>query len=155
MAPRHQCAAPADERFLYRLSGVVVHSGGMSGGHYTAHVRAGYPTEAAAVGAHALLPEAGATWYHVSDSHVGAGSLSAALQAQAYILFYERVHAAEEALPAASRAGARDGGGPAADATPMVTAVVPVAADAAAIDGSVTVVNVAVALAPVSNGHGS
>ena len=67
-------------RVLYRLCGVVVHSGGLSSGHYVAHVRHA-PEEGGA-------PEA---WSFVSDSSVSASSLGAALGAQGYLLFYERV----------------------------------------------------------------
>jgi ubiquitin carboxyl-terminal hydrolase 16/45 len=84
---------------LYRLTGVVVHSGGLGGGHYIAHVRAGNATEFvhAATGLR-LLPDCGTDWYHISDSHAGGGSLAGALAAQAYLLFYERVRT--EAEPA-------------------------------------------------------
>jgi hypothetical protein len=58
----------------YRLTGVVVHSGGsMGSGHYYAYVRSG-----------------AGTWHRIDDSSVSTTSLQHALGQQAYILFYVR-----------------------------------------------------------------
>jgi len=57
----------------YELSGVVEHQGSLSGGHYTAFVRAG------------------SSWYHMSDSHVSEADEEAVLGAQASLLFYVQV----------------------------------------------------------------
>lgn len=59
--------------FEYRLYAVSTHSGSIYGGHYTAHVKHGD------------------LWYYASDSHVSSESLKHALNAEAYILFYERI----------------------------------------------------------------
>jgi ubiquitin C-terminal hydrolase len=61
--------APAS---LYRLQGVVEHSGGLHGGHYVAFVRRG------------------ADWHYASDRHVRPATLAQALSAEAYLLFYAR-----------------------------------------------------------------
>jgi len=54
----------------YVLSGVVVHSGGLSSGHYTSFVRRG------------------GGWWHASDRSVRAASLEEVLGAEANLLFY-------------------------------------------------------------------
>lgn len=85
--------APADPGpYLYELSGVVVHGGGLGGGHYVAYTRT-------ADG-----------WAYASDSSTSKSSESTVLNQQAYILFYVRVH--PEA--AAARAGAAAASGKAA-----------------------------------------
>ncbi len=58
--------------YKYRLSGAVVHSGSLGGGHYVAFVRRG------------------SRWYYISDSHVKVVSEASALSCQAYLLFYVR-----------------------------------------------------------------
>jgi len=69
--------APCDSGWVgirrFRLSGAVVHSGSLGGGHYVAYVRRG------------------SRWFYVSDSHVKVVSEAAALGCQAYLLFYVRV----------------------------------------------------------------
>ena len=75
---------------LYRLSGVVVHYGSLNSGHYVAYVRHGSP-EPFHHGDSTLSPPCGQTWSLISDSSVSESSLAAALAAEAYILFYERV----------------------------------------------------------------
>eukprot|EP00826_Nyctotherus_ovalis_P008831 TRINITY_DN12295_c0_g3_i1.p3 TRINITY_DN12295_c0_g3~~TRINITY_DN12295_c0_g3_i1.p3 ORF type:complete len:169 (-),score=52.19 TRINITY_DN12295_c0_g3_i1:132-638(-) len=64
---------PSLHLFEYRLYAVSTHSGSIYGGHYTAHVKHGDK------------------WYYASDSHVSLESLKSALNAEAYILFYERI----------------------------------------------------------------
>ena len=56
----------------YRLSGVVVHSGGLGAGHYIAYVK---------------TPKG---WFYISDSHVASVPQSKVAQCQAYLLFYVR-----------------------------------------------------------------
>ena len=56
----------------YRLSGVVVHSGSLSGGHYIAYVKTS------------------GSWYYISDGHVTPASEATALKSEAYLLFYVR-----------------------------------------------------------------
>jgi ubiquitin C-terminal hydrolase len=67
-------AAPA----LYRLRAVVVHSGGLNGGHYTAFVR-----------------RDGDGWWAASDRSVRRASEEEALGAEAgaYLLFFEQEQA--------------------------------------------------------------
>ena len=58
---------------LYRLLGVVNHSGGLGGGHYTSYIRKNEQ------------------WYYISDSYYKVSSLKSALNADAYLVFYEKV----------------------------------------------------------------
>ncbi|ESQ36441.1 hypothetical protein EUTSA_v10006716mg [Eutrema salsugineum] len=67
---------------IYRLAGLVEHSGTMRGGHYVAYVRGGQK---------AKDTDSSSVWYHVSDSHVRQVSLEKVLHSEAYILFYERI----------------------------------------------------------------
>ena len=55
----------------YRLLGAVNHSGGLGGGHYTAYVRKNE------------------NWYYISDSYYKESNLKSALNADAYLVFYE------------------------------------------------------------------
>lgn len=58
---------------LYRLLGVVHHSGGLGGGHYTSYIRKNEK------------------WYYISDSYYKESSLKSALNADAYLVFYEKI----------------------------------------------------------------
>ena len=58
---------------LYKLLGVVNHSGGLGGGHYTSYIRKNDQ------------------WYYISDSYYKKSSLNSALNADAYLVFYEKV----------------------------------------------------------------
>ncbi|EFJ07908.1 hypothetical protein SELMODRAFT_2225, partial [Selaginella moellendorffii] len=62
---------------LYRLVGVVEHSGTMKGGHYVAFVRGG----SAGDGKENF-------WYYISDSDVRRTTLDQVLRSEAYLLFY-------------------------------------------------------------------
>lgn len=75
---------------LYRLSGVVVHSGGMSGGHYVAYVR-----------------DITDDWFLISDTSVSHATEAQVLRCQAYLLFYERQ--AASATPAGEARGGAGG----------------------------------------------
>jgi ubiquitin C-terminal hydrolase len=82
------CAAPRST--VYRLAGVVVHSGTIGGGHYIAHVRYGvlqpfYSDDVK------YEPPCGADWAYVSDSHAESSTLESTLAAEAYLLFYENI----------------------------------------------------------------
>lgn len=70
---------PPPQRMLYRLLGLVVHSGGLSSGHYVACVR----RESSRGG--------DSQWVLISDSMVSQVSLAEVLSQQAYVLFYERI----------------------------------------------------------------
>ena len=61
------------KRGIYRLLGVVNHSGGLGGGHYTSYIRKNEQ------------------WYYISDSYYKESSLKSALNADAYLVFYEKV----------------------------------------------------------------
>lgn len=83
----------------YHLYGIVVHGGGMSGGHYVALMRkrdlsAACSSDTAAHSS-AECPmdaqELTRGWFYASDSEVHPVSVTEALKAQAYILMYERV----------------------------------------------------------------
>ncbi|KAJ1695147.1 hypothetical protein LUZ63_011845 [Rhynchospora breviuscula] len=66
---------------IYRLVGLVEHSGSMSGGHYVAYIRGEKTLKGGVLGQ---------TWFYASDAHVKEVSLSEVLKSEAYILFYER-----------------------------------------------------------------
>jgi ubiquitin C-terminal hydrolase len=61
---------------LYRLCGVVNHSGHLRGGHYTSFTRSA------------------SQWYYQSDTHVRTATEDEVLKSQAYMLFYSREDAA-------------------------------------------------------------
>ena len=65
------------EKFDYELYAIVVHSGGMGGGHYIAYMM------------HKINGKN--QWFYASDSHVKEVDESDALRAQAYMLFYRRI----------------------------------------------------------------
>jgi len=80
----------------YRLRGLVVHSGGMGGGHYVAYVRQPKkctPTRetSSAEQSEAATENEKDEWLYISDTHVSAVPASRVRKAQAYLLFYERV----------------------------------------------------------------
>ena len=58
---------------IFRLLGVVNHSGGLGGGHYTSYIRKNEK------------------WYYISDSYYKESSLKSALGADAYLVFYEKL----------------------------------------------------------------
>ncbi|XP_059588253.1 ubiquitin carboxyl-terminal hydrolase 45 isoform X3 [Alligator mississippiensis] len=87
-------------KVLYSLYGIVEHSGSMRGGHYAAYVKVRSPSkkllEHISINKNGLgLKEAvGAStgqWVYVSDVHVQMVPESRVLNAQAYLLFYERI----------------------------------------------------------------
>ena len=71
-------ASTMQPEHVYELYAVVCHSGGMSGGHYTAYV--------------SYLTEAGRDWYYISDSHFQSVSESRVLNSEAYVLFYRKLN---------------------------------------------------------------
>ena len=106
-------------QLLYSLYGIVEHSGGMHGGHYTAYVRlrpemslarikkagaqedevnhCGSADSVANENKDGLIRHfdiglsSQGQWYYVSDSHVRTATVNEVLKGQAYILFYERL----------------------------------------------------------------
>ncbi|KAL5542622.1 hypothetical protein UlMin_010332 [Ulmus minor] len=72
-----------EEKYEYRLVGVVEHSGTLKGGHYIAYVRgrgkAGKDDDDKSV------------WFYASDAYVKQCSLEEVFGCDAYILFYEKV----------------------------------------------------------------
>lgn len=107
-------------RLVYSLYGVVVHSGGMQNGHYTAYTRT-RTTKATPTGSkqetklpdseeQTMFPDSEkeqsfeppsckdfdysstqGQWHYASDSHVKTATESEVLKSQAYLLFYERL----------------------------------------------------------------
>jgi len=67
-----------EEQFIYSLYAIVVHSGGMGGGHYIAYIK------------HNINGKD--RWFYASDSHVRETDEADALRAQAYMLFYRRTN---------------------------------------------------------------
>jgi len=74
----------ADDQVLYELTGLVSHSGSMSGGHYVAYVKVRPPRDRDAA------PAPG-QWHYVSDSFARRVDQADVLAEQAYLLFYERL----------------------------------------------------------------
>lgn len=96
-------------KILYSLYGVVEHSGSMHGGHYIAYVKVrsrldennyrwqflpknqtenNNNSQAKTEGEPDVPP---GKWYYISDSYVSECNEAKVLQAQAYLLFYERI----------------------------------------------------------------
>ncbi len=61
----------------YKLYGVLVHSGTMTGGHYFAYTK--------------IEEQKEDHWFYFSDTNFKEVSLRTVLNAQAYILFYEKI----------------------------------------------------------------
>ncbi|XP_054053259.1 ubiquitin carboxyl-terminal hydrolase 45 isoform X3 [Rissa tridactyla] len=87
-------------RVLYSLYGIVEHSGSMRGGHYAAYVKVRTPskkllehisTTKSVLGLKEAMGASGGQWVYVSDAHVQMVPESRVLNAQAYLLFYERL----------------------------------------------------------------
>eukprot|EP00668_Euglena_longa_P017392 GGOE01021787.1.p1 GENE.GGOE01021787.1~~GGOE01021787.1.p1 ORF type:complete len:717 (-),score=129.25 GGOE01021787.1:55-2205(-) len=79
--PSAPADASSDPKFeaKYRLYGLVEHLGGMKGGHYVAYARR-----------LDSKTRQRTDWVHCSDSHVCEATEQQVLEAQAYLLFYER-----------------------------------------------------------------
>ncbi|WCJ33193.1 Ubiquitin carboxyl-terminal hydrolase 2 [Euphorbia peplus] len=75
------------EEYVYRLLGVVEHSGSMRSGHYVAYVRGGSRSSKGKTEGE----KGSAVWYHASDAYVREVSLDEVLRSEAYILFYEKI----------------------------------------------------------------
>ncbi|KAF5291423.1 hypothetical protein FQR65_LT01734 [Abscondita terminalis] len=99
---------PGQKKILYTLYGVVEHSGSLHGGHYVAYVKVRPPLHNQSYrwqylpknNKHPSLQSQGAEanpdiptgkWFYVSDSYVAEVAETKVLQAQAYLLFYERI----------------------------------------------------------------
>ena len=83
-------AGPQAEPPVYDLFAVSDHSGGLGGGHYTAHAR----------------NFADGRWYYFNDSSVAPCLPASAVRSSAYILFYRRrAPGAAAPAPAAAAAG--------------------------------------------------
>ncbi|XP_068122484.1 ubiquitin carboxyl-terminal hydrolase 16-like [Hyperolius riggenbachi] len=87
-----------ESSLLYSLYGVIEHSGTMRSGHYTAYVKSRVPNPRLCdLVLRGALPEAPSSepmkghWFYISDSHVQAVPVTKVLNAQAYLLFYERI----------------------------------------------------------------
>ncbi|KFZ45864.1 Ubiquitin carboxyl-terminal hydrolase 16, partial [Antrostomus carolinensis] len=90
--------AEGNTKVLYSLYGVVEHSGTMRSGHYTAYAKmrsmnnhlSDLVLQGQSLQALETEPVKG-QWFHISDTHVQAVSVSKVLSSQAYLLFYERL----------------------------------------------------------------
>ncbi|KAM6946084.1 ubiquitin carboxyl-terminal hydrolase 16, partial [Aplochiton taeniatus] len=84
--------AEGDSQVLYRLYGIVEHSGTMRSGHYTAYVksRPESPTANGVTEEGEVEPSRG-SWFHASDTSIHPVTESKAQSSQAYLLFYERI----------------------------------------------------------------
>jgi ubiquitin carboxyl-terminal hydrolase 4/11/15 len=78
-----------DEDIKYRLYAVSNHSGGLGGGHYTAHVMVQNPFKG---------PDPNGKWYYFNDSSVSSCSAKSAHGSSAYVLFYEMVEKEEDPM---------------------------------------------------------
>ncbi|XP_035401959.1 ubiquitin carboxyl-terminal hydrolase 16 isoform X1 [Cygnus atratus] len=90
--------AEGSTKVLYSLYGVVEHSGTMRSGHYTAYAKTRNMNKRLSdLVLKGQSPQALETepvkgqWFHISDTHVQAVSVSKVLSSQAYLLFYERL----------------------------------------------------------------
>jgi ubiquitin carboxyl-terminal hydrolase 4/11/15 len=70
------------ESCCYRLFAVSNHSGGLGGGHYTAHAIVQNPFEP---------PDMKPKWYSFNDSSAASTRAAAVHTSSAYVLFYERI----------------------------------------------------------------
>ncbi|KAI0560531.1 Ubiquitin carboxyl-terminal hydrolase [Gracilaria domingensis] len=67
------------EGYEYILTGVCVHGGSLSGGHYTAYVREGVESDSRG------------GWYFCNDSKISRATEKDVLNSEPYLLYYERV----------------------------------------------------------------
>jgi hypothetical protein len=74
-------------RYLYRLTGVVVHGGGLNSGHYIAYVR----KQLTDSGDDDAKGSSKSKWFYFSDTHYSEVPESEVLSKQAYLLFYQRI----------------------------------------------------------------
>lgn len=83
-----------DEEFKYELSGIAVHCGSLSGGHYVSYVRRGAPSSE-------NVDEEGVDdrveWYCCNDSRVSKTSAEDVLDNEAYLLLYQRRRSVDKA----------------------------------------------------------
>lgn len=67
------------QRIEYILTGIAVHCGSLSGGHYVSYVCEG------------MLDDSRGPWYLCNDSRISRSSEKDVLGSEAYLLFYERI----------------------------------------------------------------
>ena len=79
-------------RHTYRLTAVIVHSGGASSGHFVTYRRRPDPSDG--------------SWFYTSDTVISRVSASEVFSAAAYMIFYDRVPAVAAAGAAYPVAGA-------------------------------------------------
>ncbi|KAF0287614.1 Ubiquitin carboxyl-terminal hydrolase 30 [Amphibalanus amphitrite] len=76
--PSPGSSPPSDSRrHVYRLTAVIVHSGGAHSGHFVTYRRRADPTDS--------------SWFYTSDTLVSRASASEVFSSAAYMLFYDRV----------------------------------------------------------------
>ncbi|XP_068087319.1 ubiquitin carboxyl-terminal hydrolase 45 isoform X2 [Hyperolius riggenbachi] len=78
-----------EKHVVYSLYGIVEHSGSMKGGHYVAYVKIRLPSKGPAMKVGAA--PSSSQWVYISDTHVQMVAESRVLNAQAYLLFYEKL----------------------------------------------------------------
>ena len=76
---------------LYSLYGVVVHGGGMQGGHYTCFTKTRPMATLDTPAKSKQGEQTDEQWYHASDTQVRTATETEVLKSQAYLLFYERL----------------------------------------------------------------
>ena len=78
------------EKYLYRLNGIVVHSGGLNGGHYVAYIRKYLKENGDDVTTKGTAEGTESKWFYFSDTHFREATEKEVQGAQAYLLVYER-----------------------------------------------------------------
>lgn len=73
------CAETKKSKYDYILTGVCVHGGSLTGGHYTAYVREGVESDSRG------------GWYLCNDSKISRASEKDVLNSEPYLLYYARV----------------------------------------------------------------
>ncbi|CAH2059739.1 unnamed protein product [Thlaspi arvense] len=76
-----------EDQPVYRLTGLVEHSGTMGRGHYVAYIRGGDKEWRNSD----IQEHNSSTWYRASDTYVRRVSFEEVLRSEAYILFYQRI----------------------------------------------------------------
>ena len=75
LVPKISSSDKDPENLRYQLYGIVVHSGGLAGGHYISYVRK-HNTN---------------SWFYCSDSHTRSTTWDQVRKCQAYLLFYRLI----------------------------------------------------------------
>lgn len=84
--------SPKKDDQMYRLVGVVEHSGSMRGGHYIAYVRGGDRRHRGRRSEDENRRTTHSVWFYASDTLVRETTLEEVLRCEAYLLFYEKLN---------------------------------------------------------------